>query len=117
MHATWLFGLFDAHLRSRRRGQKRWAGAFLFLLAYYAAFIINGSFDVFIEGPMGGIWFWSIFGTGVGAVWVWRYAPQVLADEDEGSQYVSVDEGPGRAQLLPAAGRGGRRLPLGAGAA
>ena len=54
-------------------GQQRWAGVMLFLFAYYLAFMINGSFDVFIEGPMGGIWFWSIFGTGVGAL-VWRYA-------------------------------------------
>jgi hypothetical protein len=112
------YGMADGYVRARRRNHQRWAGLFLFLFCYFAAFAINGSFDVFIEGPMGGIWFWSIFGTGVGAVWVWRYAPYVLADEDdEGAQFASVDESSGRAQLLPATGRGGRRLPLGAGAA
>ncbi len=89
MHLTWLGSVGAAYLSARRRGYERWAGALLFLLAYYLAFIINGSFDVFIEGPMGGIWFWSIFGTGVGALWAWRYCPQVLSDEE------NVDTHPG----------------------
>ncbi|HYO11052.1 MAG TPA: O-antigen ligase family protein [Tepidisphaeraceae bacterium] len=127
MIGVWVFSMFDAYLRCRRRGQQRWAGAFLFLLAYYLAFVINGSFDVFIEGPMGGIWFWSLYGAGVGALWAWRRAPHVLADDadadndDGGSASAggmkAVHEGPGRAQLLPAAGGRGRRLPVGAGAA
>jgi O-antigen ligase len=31
-------------------------------LAYLAAFLANASFDVYLEGPMGGIWFWTIVG-------------------------------------------------------
>src|SRR5205823_3135493 len=73
----------ETYLRARRRGQQRWAGAMLFLFAYHLAFMINGSFDVFLEGPMGGIWFWTIFGVGVGALWCWRYAPGVLADDPD----------------------------------
>jgi hypothetical protein len=38
---------------------KRYA---LWLLAYWLAFLFNGSFDVFLEGPMGGVWFWSLVG-------------------------------------------------------
>ena len=38
---------------------------FLFLGAYWLAFLINGSFDVYLEGPMGGIWFWTVYGIGV----------------------------------------------------
>lgn len=34
-------------------------------LAYLAAFLANSSFDVYLEGPMGGIWFWSV----IGACW------------------------------------------------
>ncbi|HEY1629214.1 MAG TPA: O-antigen ligase family protein, partial [Tepidisphaeraceae bacterium] len=83
MHFVWLFSIGETYLRSRRRGQERWAGVMLFLFAYYIAFMINGSFDVFIEGPMGGIWFWSIYGTGVGALWCWRYCPEILADEPD----------------------------------
>jgi hypothetical protein len=32
------------------------------LLAFFIAFLTNASFDVFLEGPMGGIWFWSLVG-------------------------------------------------------
>jgi hypothetical protein len=56
---------------------------FLFLFAYYMAFLINASFDVYLEGPMGGIWFWSIYGTGVGALWVYRNRPEVLNESSE----------------------------------
>jgi hypothetical protein len=26
---------------------------------------VNASFDVFLEGPQGDIWFWSLFGVGI----------------------------------------------------
>lgn len=34
----------------------------IWFMAYTVAMLANGSFDVYIEGPMGGIWFWSIIG-------------------------------------------------------
>jgi hypothetical protein len=37
----------------------------LWLLAYWLAFLFNASFDVFLEGPMGAIWFWSLIGIGL----------------------------------------------------
>jgi O-antigen ligase len=37
----------------------------LWLLAYWMAFLFNASFDVFLEGPMGGVWFWSLVGAGL----------------------------------------------------
>jgi hypothetical protein len=37
-----------------------------------AAFI-NGSFDVYIEGPQGGVWFWSVIGFGVAAMRIQAY--------------------------------------------
>jgi hypothetical protein len=61
----WLMGkcLIGAHLKQLRF----WEGLFFFLPTYLTAFLINGSFDVFIEGPMGGIWMWTIYGTGLGS--------------------------------------------------
>ena len=41
----------------------------------------NASFDVFIEGPMGGIWFWTIYGIGLAAMWCFKYRPYVLSDQ------------------------------------
>jgi len=58
--------------RARRRGQPAWQGLFFFLGVYWMAFLINGSFDVYLEGPMGGIWFWTVYGTGIGAAMVHR---------------------------------------------
>lgn len=36
----------------------------VWMLAYFIAFILMASFDVFLEGPMGGIWFWALIGLG-----------------------------------------------------
>ena len=34
----------------------------LWVMAYLAAFLANMSFDVYLEGPQGGIWFWCLVG-------------------------------------------------------
>ena len=34
----------------------------LWVLAYWTASIVNMSFDVYLEGPQGGIWFWCLVG-------------------------------------------------------
>ena len=72
--------MLDAYYKARRAGEMRWCGLFLFLGAFWLAFLINASFDVFLEGPMGGIWFWSIYGTGIGALWIYKHHPEVLND-------------------------------------
>lgn len=77
---TWAAGMLIGHLRSRDRGERRWAGVFLFLLAYWVAFMINASFDVFLEGPMGGIWFWTVYGVGLAAMWIYQRYPETLSD-------------------------------------
>jgi hypothetical protein len=41
------------------------------------AMLINASFDVALEGPMQGIWFWCLFGFGLGCVMVYR-APREM---------------------------------------
>ena len=70
--ACWYWLLFGSWLAARRNAQPIWEGVFFFLPTYLLAFLINGSFDVFIEGPMGGIWFWSIYGAGLGAALIYR---------------------------------------------
>ena len=72
---TYAGSLFLSYLRSRRLRESRWSGLFLFLLAYWLAFMINGSFDVVLEGPHGGIWFWTTYGVGLAALWLYRYCP------------------------------------------
>src|SRR4030095_13976583 len=73
----WALLISSALLRSVRTGEYEWSGLFLFLLAYWLAFMINGMFDVFLEGPMGGIWFWSLYGIGLAARHAWKHYPEL----------------------------------------
>jgi hypothetical protein len=52
-------------VRARQAGQETRAALFIWILAYWLAFLLNVSFDVYLEGPQGGIWFWCIFGYGL----------------------------------------------------
>lgn len=65
-----LFGgrLFRAYRRATRLGKQFWARIDLWLFCYWLAALINMSFDVYLEGPQGGIWFWSLIGFGVAAL-------------------------------------------------
>ena len=47
--------------------------------------MINGSFDVYLEGPQGGIWFWSIIGFGIAVTEVESRSIHRLT-QDAGSQ-------------------------------
>jgi hypothetical protein len=86
---SWLGMLMNAMLTAGRRGQTDWANLFLFIGCYVIAIIINASFDVALEGPMQGIWFWCLFGFGVGAVMVYRVQPA-----DGSRQYLTIANGP-----------------------
>ena len=57
---------------------QHWFGLLVFLFVYWLSFLINASFDVFLEGPVGGIWFWCVYGTGIGAVWIYHNHPEAL---------------------------------------
>jgi len=79
VNLSWAIAMIDGFTRARRAEQEIWAGAFIFLLAYWAAYLTNAAFDVFLEGPVGGVWFWVIFGTGLAAQDLYRKYPQLLA--------------------------------------
>ena len=67
--------LLGAYFRARASGRDWWSRVNLWILAYWMAFMVNGAFDVFLEGPQGGIWFWSLFGFGIAALETqWRQA-------------------------------------------
>jgi len=64
---TLLMGrLWLSYWRWRLRGEGFQAALRLWAFSYLLAGIVNGGFDVYLEGPQGGIWFWSIVGFGMG---------------------------------------------------
>ena len=78
---AWLSALFGAYFTARRRaapGDANWAMWFTLLLAYWASLMFNAAVDVYFEGPMGGIWYWSILGLGVASVYAFRHHHAVM---------------------------------------
>ncbi len=57
-----------------RRGATPWGNLFLFTACYWLSNVVNASFDVALEGPMLGVWFWTQTGFGLGAVAIYRAA-------------------------------------------
>jgi O-antigen ligase len=78
---SWLAMLASATLAARRRRQPQWAGLFLFVGCYVVAALINATFDVALEGPMQGIWFWCLIGFGIGSVMIYRYQAKALPQQ------------------------------------
>lgn len=68
LHAAFAIGLLRAYRRARAAGHEGWACIDIWILAYWTAININTAFDVYLEGPHGGIWLWSVFGFGIAAL-------------------------------------------------
>ncbi len=66
LQITWGGLMLDSYLRARRLHLAFWSGFFAWVLTYWIAFMVSAGFDVFLEGPMAGIPFWSVFGLGWG---------------------------------------------------
>jgi hypothetical protein len=70
--ASWFVMMMRAMWIARRCGQTDWAALFLFIACYAMAIVINATFDVTLEAPMQGVWFWCLIGLGIGSVMVYR---------------------------------------------
>jgi hypothetical protein len=69
---SWLWMMIHAMWTARNRNHSDWGGIFLFLSCYASSAVINASFDVALEGPMQGVWFWCLFGLGIACVMIYR---------------------------------------------
>jgi hypothetical protein len=78
LQATWAVTIVKSYFRARGNRHMNWSGVFMFIGSYWAAFMANTTFDVFIEGPMGGIWFWCIYGAGLGCAYLYKRYPTLL---------------------------------------
>jgi len=77
LHLTWALGITWSAWRalSDISALVIW---FIVLMIYWMAFMMNASFDVYLEGPTGGIWMWTVYGVGIGAMWAYRTCPEAL---------------------------------------
>ncbi|MEM1057218.1 MAG: O-antigen ligase family protein [Bacteroidota bacterium] len=80
LHLAWFASLLRAWGRARLADQRRWTALFAWIAAIWLASLLNASFDVFLEGPMGGIWVWSVIGLGIAATRLQRTHPALLGD-------------------------------------
>ena len=75
---SWFWMIGRAAMDARRLRQRDWLAVFVFVACYVMSILINASFDVALEGPMLGIWFWCLIGFGIGSVMVFR-APRSVS--------------------------------------
>lgn len=118
MQGTFAVQLLINFIVDQRMGRRRLATIEIWTFIYWLAFQINGSFDVFLEGPQGGIWFWSLFGFGLALIvarseitTVQGRSFQPRSSSDHGSSQadrVSASRGPPRFIWRGAPGRPGR---------
>jgi len=78
VHGVWFATVVGAWLRAKRADQRRWMALYAWVCGFWIASLLNASFDVFLEGPMGGIWTWTVMGLGVAAVRLRASHPDLL---------------------------------------
>lgn len=84
-HIAWAVWVLRCQRQSQRNGHLRWSGLCVFLLAFWLAALVNTSFDVYLESPMGAVWFWTVFGVGLAAPVLYSRAPDLWSWQDAGS--------------------------------
>jgi hypothetical protein len=79
IQAAFGFGLVNAARRARAAGKTLILQVAAVDFAIWVAALVNMTFDVYLEGPQGGIWFWSVIGMGL----VVMRAASASGDDDE----------------------------------
>lgn len=79
LQVTFAITMFRAAHRARADGRRGWVQVIGWLFVMWAAGLANATFDPYLQGPQGGIWFWSVMGLGLVAVrGVYEGAPDPL---------------------------------------
>jgi len=65
LNATWLRWLWRLRRRARTSKDTFLEGLSIWILCYWVMFMVNSATDVYLEGPQGGIWYWSVMGFGL----------------------------------------------------
>ncbi|MGA2494107.1 MAG: O-antigen ligase family protein [Roseiarcus sp.] len=94
--AAWLGAMLHTMSLARRDGMADWAGLLLFIACYASACLINASFDVALEAPMQGIWFWCLIGFGAGATMIYRHIRDRRSWKARPGRHVLLADSPAR---------------------
>lgn len=86
-HVGLLSALLVASRARAREGRIAWSRLSLGLALYLLAFHVNGSFDVFLEGPQGGIWMWTVVGLALATLRLQPRGPSEPGDPREAVLY------------------------------
>ncbi len=81
LNGVFVASLIGARARAKARGDTFRASFIIWLLIYWLAMTVNGSFTLYLEAPQEGIWFWTVFGLGLVVIQDDGHsAPAVLGD-------------------------------------
>ncbi|SEP49553.1 O-Antigen ligase [Rhodospirillales bacterium URHD0017] len=70
---SWFVAVVHRLIEARTLGDDSWARVFAFLLTYWTMMVVCSTFDVVLEGPQLGIWFWTVHGIGLAALILHRH--------------------------------------------
>lgn len=76
---AWLAATTRCMRAAWRNGDEAWGNLMLLTICYWLAIVIDAAFDVAIEAPMLGVWFWCLFGFGIGNAMIYGTHTKRLA--------------------------------------
>lgn len=95
LHVTFAVTMLRGAHRARADGRRGWVQIIGWLFVLWMAGIANASFDPYLQGPQGGIWFWSVIGLGLAAVRaVHEGAPDPMTVSDADGNLDGPSNGP-----------------------
>jgi O-antigen ligase len=90
LYASLMVLFFRRWQRARRAGDRFLQGVLAWAMCYWTAAVVNATLDVYLDGPQGAIWFWTVMGIGLAAARIQPTAAGV------GTGAVARDGGPDR---------------------
>ena len=78
IQAAWFVAVARSVRAAKRDGLDAWAAFYAVCGAIWLGGHVNASFDVYLEGPMGAVWFWTAFGLALAGTQLQRTHPQLL---------------------------------------
>jgi hypothetical protein len=87
---SWLVAIGRQFLVARQLNDIWWTRVFAFLISFWTALVVSSSFDVAFEGPVRGIWFWTIHGIGIALLVLHRHHVELMHSSRRGNSAMFV---------------------------